>query len=316
MCTAGTCGLAMCATRLMPVAVKPGLSSAPCIVAANSGEKLAGDGRDVDADFLEHLALHHPAHAAAGRGVAFFLALPRGSRTRRRSRPRARSPRTRRRCDRAGFRTIRGRAAVWGCQSVIAVPCQTAAAGQGGAWFPFRSPLSVTAGCDRIIESKRRIHPEGQGARGIVAHHIRNLPDQLRLRIATGRARGGSEDAPGPEFAQASETSIGVRDLEQAPLAISQREAQTVNLGRSVLVSLDRKDSGARAMLPDHRRRAGLSPPGCSMNSRVPSGSGPGRSNGGCNSPAGKTISGRESSCARPPPSWPASRHARARADR
>ena len=38
MCTAGTCGLAMCATRLMPVAVKPGVSSlAPWIVCAKPG---------------------------------------------------------------------------------------------------------------------------------------------------------------------------------------------------------------------------------------------------------------------------------------
>ncbi len=39
MCTAGTCGLAMCATRLMPVAKKSGSSSAPGICFANSGEK-------------------------------------------------------------------------------------------------------------------------------------------------------------------------------------------------------------------------------------------------------------------------------------
>ena len=36
MCTAGTCGLAMCATRLMPVAKKRGSSPAPWIVLANS----------------------------------------------------------------------------------------------------------------------------------------------------------------------------------------------------------------------------------------------------------------------------------------
>jgi len=38
--TAGTCGLAMWATRLIPVAKKRGSSSAPGIEAANSGEKL------------------------------------------------------------------------------------------------------------------------------------------------------------------------------------------------------------------------------------------------------------------------------------
>ena len=39
MCTAGTCGLAMCATRLIPVAKKRGSSSAPGIEAANSSLK-------------------------------------------------------------------------------------------------------------------------------------------------------------------------------------------------------------------------------------------------------------------------------------
>jgi coproporphyrinogen III oxidase len=37
MCTAGTCGLAMCATRLMPVAKKLGSSAAPGMLRANSG---------------------------------------------------------------------------------------------------------------------------------------------------------------------------------------------------------------------------------------------------------------------------------------
>ena len=38
MCTAGACGLAMCATRLIPVAEKPGFSgSAPLTDLANSG---------------------------------------------------------------------------------------------------------------------------------------------------------------------------------------------------------------------------------------------------------------------------------------
>ena len=51
MWTAGTCGLAMCATRLIPVAKKRGSSSAPWMVAANSGginttETLAGIGDD------------------------------------------------------------------------------------------------------------------------------------------------------------------------------------------------------------------------------------------------------------------------------
>ncbi len=39
MCTAGTCGFAIWATRLIPVAKKLGSSAAPWMVAANSGEK-------------------------------------------------------------------------------------------------------------------------------------------------------------------------------------------------------------------------------------------------------------------------------------
>ena len=40
----------------MPVAKKRGSSSAPGMDLANSGAKRAADGRDVDPDFLEHLA--------------------------------------------------------------------------------------------------------------------------------------------------------------------------------------------------------------------------------------------------------------------
>src|SRR5690606_3866665 len=38
--------------------------------------EVAGHRRDVDADFLEHFALHQPAHTATGVGVTFLLALP------------------------------------------------------------------------------------------------------------------------------------------------------------------------------------------------------------------------------------------------
>ena len=67
MWTAGTCGLAICATRLMPVAKKRGSSSAPWMVCGEFGAEAAADGRDVDPDLLEHLALHQAAHAAAAR---------------------------------------------------------------------------------------------------------------------------------------------------------------------------------------------------------------------------------------------------------
>src|SRR5690606_37956061 len=44
--------------------------------AGKFGREIAAHGGDVDADLLEHLALHHPAHAAAGIVVTLFLALP------------------------------------------------------------------------------------------------------------------------------------------------------------------------------------------------------------------------------------------------
>ena len=77
MCTAGTCGLAMCATRLMPVAKKLGSSSAPGIDAANSAREAAADGRDVDPDLLEHLAVHLAADAAAAGRAVLVGAVPR-----------------------------------------------------------------------------------------------------------------------------------------------------------------------------------------------------------------------------------------------
>ena len=77
MCTAGTCGLAMWATRLMPVAKKRGSSSAPGMVLANSGEKRAADARDVDPDLLEHRAGHVAANPAATRFARGVGAVPR-----------------------------------------------------------------------------------------------------------------------------------------------------------------------------------------------------------------------------------------------
>ena len=66
----------MWATRLMPVAKKCGSSSAPWMVAANSSAEAPADGRDVDPDLLEHLALHQPAHAAAAGRAVGVLAVP------------------------------------------------------------------------------------------------------------------------------------------------------------------------------------------------------------------------------------------------
>ena len=78
MCTAGTCGLAMCATRLMPVAKKLGSSSAPGIERGELLAEAAADGRDVDPDLFEHLAVHLPANAAAAGRAVVVGAVPRG----------------------------------------------------------------------------------------------------------------------------------------------------------------------------------------------------------------------------------------------
>src|SRR5205085_6410755 len=87
---------------------------------------------------------------------------------------------------------------------------------------------------DRIIEAQRGVHAEGEGARGIVAEDVRDLPDQLGLRIM---ARGGgtvAENAPWAKLAQPREAGVGVGYFEETRLAISQREAQAVNFGRAV----------------------------------------------------------------------------------
>ena len=115
MCTAGTCGLAMCATRLMPVAKKLRILARAVDRLGEIALEGAADGRDVDADLLEHLALHHAAHAAAAGLARRIGAVPRRySRSARRDPPRARSPRTRRRSGRAALRTRRARRPVAG----------------------------------------------------------------------------------------------------------------------------------------------------------------------------------------------------------
>ena len=77
MCTAGTCGLAMWATRLIPVAKKLGSSSAPGMLPGEFRAELAAYGRDVDPDLLEHLAGDLPANAAAAGFAARVGPVPR-----------------------------------------------------------------------------------------------------------------------------------------------------------------------------------------------------------------------------------------------
>jgi hypothetical protein len=84
MCTAGTCGFCICATRLMPEAQKRGSSSMPGDALARGHRLLrpfaqrAVDGRDVDADLLEHAAAAHHAHQPAA-GIRAVLGLRRVS---------------------------------------------------------------------------------------------------------------------------------------------------------------------------------------------------------------------------------------------
>ena len=65
MWTAGTCGFAMWATRLIPVAKKLGSSSCAVDARGEFGREAPADGRDVHSDLLEDLAVHLAADAAA-----------------------------------------------------------------------------------------------------------------------------------------------------------------------------------------------------------------------------------------------------------
>src|SRR5947207_2725227 len=87
---------------------------------------------------------------------------------------------------------------------------------------------------DWVIESERGIHAESQGAGGTITHDIRDLPNQLRPRIAAGGERACRENAPGTIFAQPCKTGVGIRDLEQTPFAISEGKTKTINLGRLI----------------------------------------------------------------------------------
>ena len=66
ICTAGTCGLCICATSEMPLAQNCGF-----VLRAGNGFREFGReasvyGRNIDTDLLEHAALHDRHHAAAG----------------------------------------------------------------------------------------------------------------------------------------------------------------------------------------------------------------------------------------------------------
>src|SRR5947207_12481141 len=74
--------------------------------------------------------------------------------------------------------------------------------------------------CDGVIETQGGVHAKGQGARGIVAQDVGDLPNELGPRIS---ARGGirpREHSPGAEITEAREARIGVGHFEQTRLAI------------------------------------------------------------------------------------------------
>ena len=116
ICTAGTRGLCMCATRLMPRGPEARILGGARDLRAEVRAELAPDGRDVDADLLEHPAVHHAHHAAAavaailGRALPWRALEPPGRPVGRAGRPaRPRSPRIRRRSGRADRGTRLGR---------------------------------------------------------------------------------------------------------------------------------------------------------------------------------------------------------------
>ena len=116
-CAAGTRGLRMCATRLMPQAQKRGSCSAPGICARNSGLNSPQTVETFTPTFSNTPPAHHAHHAAAAVRAVLGRARPRGAdEPRRPARSpsgavvlRPRSPRTRRRAGRAAPRTRRGR---------------------------------------------------------------------------------------------------------------------------------------------------------------------------------------------------------------
>ncbi|WP_296717373.1 hypothetical protein [Erythrobacter sp.] len=70
MCTAGACGLVMCATKLMPVATKPGASAlAPLIEPANSLAKLPRTVETLTPTFSNTLPFINPCTPPPGSGL-------------------------------------------------------------------------------------------------------------------------------------------------------------------------------------------------------------------------------------------------------
>ena len=83
----------------------------------------------------------------------------------------------------------------------------------------------------RIVVAQCRMDAERERARGVIAQHVRDLPDQFRSRIASRERRRISHHAPRPELAEPRETRVGIRDLEQPPFAIPERQAEAIHLG-------------------------------------------------------------------------------------
>ncbi len=117
MCTAGTCGLCICAISEMPEAQKRGIVGGARNLRAEFGREFAVHGRAMHADLLEQPAVHHRHHAAAARLAGMVGAVPGRAHEaagvagiERRAVRRPRAVRSRRRCRRAAPRTSLSRA--------------------------------------------------------------------------------------------------------------------------------------------------------------------------------------------------------------
>ena len=143
ICTAGTCGLAIWATRLIPVAVKPGFSAlAPLIVPANSGAKFPRTVDTFTPTFSKTLPFIKPRVPPPG------SELPSSSRLQLSYRKLASDPASRSIASNSAHMRSRRfsnhlRAASVCCvQSVMpkALPSHFGY-GNSALWFPFRSPV-------------------------------------------------------------------------------------------------------------------------------------------------------------------------------
>ena len=166
MCTAGTCGLAMCATRLMPVAKKLRIVLGAGDRCGEFVAEPAADGRDVDPDLLEHRAVHLARAPRRRRATpSLSVAVPgRVGEGGVATRPRARSPRTPRRSGCAAIRTSRappvaGRRAVSFGQSLGLAQRFAERDGGGGGEIErahARARIGIRSVASRCVGDRRR----------------------------------------------------------------------------------------------------------------------------------------------------------------